>query len=66
MLSLELNDSFRQQSVWPASEYVLVDSNSGELLYLGSATLTRTAATAPSRRALATFEHASLHPDKQV
>ena len=35
-----------------ASEYVLIISNSIELLYLGSATVTRTAATAPSRRTL--------------
>ena len=32
-----------------ASEYVLIDSISNHLLYIGLATLTRTAATAPSR-----------------
>ncbi len=35
---------------WVVSEYVLVDSNSIQLLYIGSPTLTRTTATAPSRR----------------
>ncbi len=32
-----------------AVEYVLIDSNSNQLLYIGPATLTRTTATAPSR-----------------
>jgi hypothetical protein len=32
-----------------ATEYVLVNSNSIQLLYIGSATVTRTATTAPSR-----------------
>ncbi len=32
-----------------ASEYVLIDSNSNQLLYIGRATLTRTTATSPSR-----------------
>ncbi len=36
-----------------ATEYVLVDSNSIQLLYIGPATLTRTATTAPSRGTLA-------------
>ncbi len=36
-----------------ATEYILVDSNSNQLLYIGPATLTRTAATAPSRGTLA-------------
>ncbi len=31
------------------SEHVLIDSNSDQLLYISRATLTRTAATAPSR-----------------
>ncbi len=35
-----------------ATEYVLVDSNSIQLLYIGPATLTRTATTAPSRGTL--------------
>jgi len=39
-------DGFRATS---ASEYVLIDSNSNQLLYIGSATVTRTSATAPSR-----------------
>ncbi len=36
-----------------ATEYVLIDSNSIQLLYIGPATLTRTATTAPSRGTLA-------------
>ena len=35
-----------------ATEYVLIDSNSIQLLYIGPATLTRTATTAPSRGTL--------------
>ena len=41
-----------------AAEHVLVDSNSNQLLYIGSATVTRTAATAPSRRPLAAMAKA--------
>ncbi len=36
-----------------ATEYVLIDSNSIQLLYIGPTTLTRTATTAPSRGTLA-------------
>lgn len=48
-----------------ASEYVLIDSNSIQLLYIGSATVTRNATTAPSRGTLpAMLEKQNVKNDK--